>query len=313
MAFRQSALLLFSVSLFLFPAGAAPLAGQEPDQFRWDPTTIDPEIVDPENPPGILPLVIPAGDTFINAHVYTADGPGPHPTVIVLRDFPGYETNGDIAHALRRAGYNTVMMGYRGAWGIHGEFSWENAIEDVRSAVDVLRSGGLGEDYRIDPTRIHAVGDGFGGWTALMASMESRLDCVVAVAIWNAGLTGQQLASDAPGAAEWEQRIRRAASDAGPVRSDADALIAELEENAAGFDLLRNASRAQVESGVLIASAALESDAAYSSTLIAAGLSASGARSTERYLLRDAADFSATRIRLARTIVGWFEERCPVY
>lgn len=313
MPVRQT-VLLCALAATLLAAFPAVVHAQQTDAPRWDPTTLDPEMVDQENPPVLIPLTIPSGDAVLNAHLYAADGPGPHPTVIVLRDFPGWESNDDVAQALRRAGFNALMMGYRGAWNIHGEFSWENAVEDVAAAVGLLRSGSLSDEYRVDPTRIHLLGDGFGAWAGLMASMREPIQCVVAVAVWNAGLSGQQLASGAPGGPDWAERIRIAADpQTGPIRADAAELIAALGDRSGDYDLIRNASRAQVESAVLIASASLESDPAHSSTLIAAGLSASGARSTERYVLRDRADFSATRIRLARTVVGWFEERCPVY
>ena len=52
-----------------------------------------------------------------------ASGTQPHPTVILLHGFPGYEQNIDLAQSLRRDGWNVLAMHYRGAWGSQGTFS----------------------------------------------------------------------------------------------------------------------------------------------------------------------------------------------
>ena len=53
-----------------------------------------------------------------------ASGTQPHPTVILLHGFPGYEQNIDLAQSLRRDGWNVLAMHYRGAWGSQGAFSF---------------------------------------------------------------------------------------------------------------------------------------------------------------------------------------------
>ena len=47
-----------------------------------------------------------------------ASGTQPHPTVILLHGFPGYEQNIDLAQSLRRDGWNVLAMHYRGL-GVH--------------------------------------------------------------------------------------------------------------------------------------------------------------------------------------------------
>ena len=61
-------------------------------------------------------LAIPTGGVLVNGLAYIAAGPGPHPTLVIAHGWPGNEKNIDIAQSVRRAGWNTVVFNYRGAW-----------------------------------------------------------------------------------------------------------------------------------------------------------------------------------------------------
>src|SRR5919201_4500441 len=92
-----------------------------------------------EAPPQAPPAVVsdpPPDPTFpaamgwpdISSHgaklysvIYIAAGAGPHPTVLMLHGFPGNEKNLDLAHSIRRAGWNVLVPFYRGAWGSGGK------------------------------------------------------------------------------------------------------------------------------------------------------------------------------------------------
>jgi dipeptidyl aminopeptidase/acylaminoacyl peptidase len=73
--------------------------------------------VDTRSPPETLPQAIPSGGVNLNAVLYTARGPGPHPTMLLLHGLPGNEQNIDLAQAVRRAGWNVLTIHYRGSWG----------------------------------------------------------------------------------------------------------------------------------------------------------------------------------------------------
>src|SRR4051812_26200803 len=78
-------------------------------------------------PPRSETFQIPSHGAKLNALLYIADGPGPHPAVVLLHGFPGNERNLDLAQDIRRAGWDVLYFNYRGAWGSPGDFSFGNS------------------------------------------------------------------------------------------------------------------------------------------------------------------------------------------
>ena len=64
---------------------------------------------DADFPPAIVELHFESHGDRLNGHAYLADGPGPHPTVILLHGFPGNERNLDLAQDLRSDGFNVLL------------------------------------------------------------------------------------------------------------------------------------------------------------------------------------------------------------
>jgi pimeloyl-ACP methyl ester carboxylesterase len=121
--------------------------------------------------PGVLHL--PAGD-------------GPHPAVLLLHGFPGWERNFDLAHALSRAGYATLVFHYRGSWGAAGTWSWTHVLEDAAAAVAQLRG-----TPQIDASRLAVVGHSMGGFAALQTvAADPTLPLVVSIAGFDFGAAG---------------------------------------------------------------------------------------------------------------------------
>ncbi len=117
---------------------------------------------DPVHPATMNAVPIPSGETALNAVLYTADGAGPHPTVLLLHGFPGNEQNLDLAQAMRRAGWNVLTLHYRGSWGTPGAFSFHHVLEDADAALAWLR-GPAGVAAGCDPRRLAVVGHSMGG------------------------------------------------------------------------------------------------------------------------------------------------------
>jgi pimeloyl-ACP methyl ester carboxylesterase len=113
---------------------------------------------------------IPSHGAFLNAFVYVAAGPGPHPAVVLLHGFPGNERNLDLAQDIRRAGWDVLYFDYRGSWGSPGDFSFSHGIEDTAAAVDYLRSAPMARILRLDPSRIVLIGHSMGGFMAVQAA-----------------------------------------------------------------------------------------------------------------------------------------------
>jgi pimeloyl-ACP methyl ester carboxylesterase len=113
---------------------------------------------------------IPSHGGLLNAFVYEAAGPGPHPAVVLLHGFPGNERNLDLAQDIRQAGWDVLYFDYRGSWGSSGDFSFSHGIEDTAAAINYVRSPQMSRILRLDPSRIVLLGHSMGGFMAVQAA-----------------------------------------------------------------------------------------------------------------------------------------------
>jgi len=152
--------LILSVALL-----AAAAATQAQSAIDRDPAP------DKASPAALDTFQLPSHGSLLNALVYVAPGPGPHPVVLLLHGFPGNEKNLDIAQTLRRAGYDVLYFNYRGSWGSPGAFSFTHGLEDVDAAIDYLRTPANATRLRADPNRLILAGHSMGGmFTAITAA-----------------------------------------------------------------------------------------------------------------------------------------------
>ena len=186
--YGRSPFLLVLLLLFvaLFDTGCA-------DSFPDDPVTSDPPSVDDEYPPALVeaPSGLASHGHRLNGIFYLAAGRGPHPTAVLLHGLPGNERNLDLAHVLRRGGWNVAFVHYRGAWGSEGTFSFVNNVDDVARMVEFLRRESSQREYRIDADRIVLIGHSMGGGTALLAAArDPHIRGVVSIAGADLGRIG---------------------------------------------------------------------------------------------------------------------------
>ena len=139
---------------------------------RADPVTSDPASVDPDYPPTLATILLDSGGATMHGLLYVANGPGPHPTAILLHGYPGDEKNLDLAQAIRRCGWNALVFHYRGSWGSGGAYSVEHAVEDVLAAIDFCYQPGTQRSYRVDPERVALVGHSMGAYVGLIAASQ---------------------------------------------------------------------------------------------------------------------------------------------
>jgi pimeloyl-ACP methyl ester carboxylesterase len=119
---------------------------------------------------------------------YLAAGAGPHPTLVLMHGFPGYEQNLDLAQAIRRAGWNVLAVHYRGSWGVKGTFSYAHAIEDADAEVAFVKDPANVAKYHIDPAKIVLLGHSMGGFmVASAAGHDPKIAGVVMISAWNIG------------------------------------------------------------------------------------------------------------------------------
>jgi pimeloyl-ACP methyl ester carboxylesterase len=137
-------------------------------------------------PAGQVELQIKSDGSTMYGFAYTADGKGPHPTVVLLHGLPGNERSHDLAQNLRRAGYNTIYFNYRGAWGSKGTFGFQNAIDDASAVVDFLTDSLNRETLRVDTSKIAFAGHSMGAGIALIAGLKDpRVKSIVGVSVFN--------------------------------------------------------------------------------------------------------------------------------
>lgn len=158
-------------------------AGQVPSALTADPAA------DAQYPATMVSLAdLPSHGEMLLGVFYLAAGAGPHPTVILMHGFPGFEQNLDLAQAIRRTGWNVLAVHYRGSWGVKGTFSFQHAIEDADAEVAFVRDPANAKKYRVDPARIVLLGHSMGGFLVASATAhEAKVAGVAMISAWNIG------------------------------------------------------------------------------------------------------------------------------
>lgn len=131
-------------------------------------------------------LTIPSSGSKMYGFAYTADGKGPHPTVIFLHGLPGNERSLDIAQSLRRGGYNVIYFNYRGSWGSKGTFGFQNSINDVGAVIDYITDSLNSSNLKVDKDRIALYGHSMGAGFSLLAGLkDARVKAVIGISVFN--------------------------------------------------------------------------------------------------------------------------------
>lgn len=206
----------------------------------YDPLASDPP---PADPPASTPAVtFSSGGAELLGVLHLPAGPGPHPIVVLLHGFPGNERNFDLAQALRRAGYASLVFHYRGSWGVGGTWSWGHVLEDAARVAAAVRTPEFATEYRLDPRRTAVIGHSLGGFTALMtAAADPEIAAVGSVAGFDFGRAGEECAADPAVRAGYVEGF---ASSLGPLHgTSSEALVAEMQAAGASWRLTGLAPR----------------------------------------------------------------------
>ena len=162
--------------------------------IQFNPTTEDNPNIDSENPESMQPIVFMSKGEKLIGTFFKASGKEKKPTVILLHGFPGNENNFDIAHAIKRFGFNVVVFHYRGSWGSSGDFSISNSLEDLSSAIEFLSQEDISTKFSIDTNNIILIGHSMGGFLAFLASIENpRIKNIASLAGFNFGFFSNYL------------------------------------------------------------------------------------------------------------------------
>ena len=276
---------------------------------QLDPVFMDPATVDPAYPPAMEPVVIRSQGAKLSGIVYVAQGPGPHPAVILLHGYPGNERNLDLAHAIRRAGWNVLFFHYRGSWGSEGRFSIAHAIADTHAAVAFTRSAEFIRKYRTDPARLAVIGHSMGGYVSFeVLAGDPRLGCGASLAGANLGKFGEL----AQQSAEFASQLAYYIDDANAIVGDSgQAAVARWMAHAPEYDLRRLVPKLAGKSLLLIGAEGdtiLPLDQHHEPLVEALRESGYGDLTVET--LDSDHVFSSRRIALAHIVINWLNNRC---
>jgi pimeloyl-ACP methyl ester carboxylesterase len=122
---------------------------------------------DNNSPAGSTELFIPSDNALLAGLIYRANGPGKHPTLLLLHGYPGNERNLDIAQVVRAIGWNVIYFDYRGSWGSQGKFTFRNCVADVVNVVKFCNK--YQDSLKIDTANMVLFGHSMGGWICLKA------------------------------------------------------------------------------------------------------------------------------------------------
>lgn len=137
-------------------------------------------------PAGQVELEIKSSGSSMYGFAYTANGKGPHPTVVLFHGLPGNERGLDIGQNLRRAGFNVIFFNYRGTWGSKGEFKFQNAFQDAGAVLDYITDDENRYKLRVDTNKIVFLGHSMGAGIALISGLQdTRVKGIFAVSVFN--------------------------------------------------------------------------------------------------------------------------------
>jgi len=269
----------------------------------------DPEIIDLKHPAGSLEMGIPSEGARLFSITYTPQGEGPHPTILLLHGFPGYERNFDLAQIFRRAGFNTMVFHYRGSWGSEGSYSFAHVLEDTKNVIRFLLDEENCKKYSMDPSKFVLMGHSVGGFSALMNGSElPEVRHVVAMAAYNLGAVAKHRRIDE----DYAELSRGMFVDCSlPLKgTDYGTLLDEIDRNADEWDVCNHASGFKGKDLLVISGARDEvSHPQIHHYPFMRALEGAGVSTASEVIIDESHSFHSRRIELAETILAWLQEK----
>lgn len=208
--------------------------------------TADPLLTDPpadDRWPAVTSAVaIDSGGVALPGVLHVPAGAGPHPVVVLLHGFPGNERNFDLAQALRRAGFASLVFHYRGSWGAGGSWSWGHALQDAAAIARAVREPAFAAAHRLDARWLALLGHSMGGFAALTtAAADPSIAAVISVAAFDCSVAAAQCRADPAARAGYVEAF---GSELLPLRgTSGPALVAEMERAGQAWSLAALAPR----------------------------------------------------------------------
>jgi len=273
-------------------------------KLNFDPVAQDPPEGNGKSPASVRTFTIDSSGKKLIGSILIAAGEDLHPTVILLNGFPGNDTNSDIAHSIRRAGFSVVNFHYRGSWGSEGEYSWHNCIEDSQAVIKYFRSEEVVELYKCDTSKTILIGHSMGGFISLMNMiLDPHLRHACSFAGFNFGLWADFIISDEKIKNISLERMTESVKLLEGTSSEK--LLHEMIENHENWNLITGVSELAKKNILLIAAKYDQlAPVQLHHAPLAEALKKSDANFEQR-ILNTGHSFSDKRIELTREIINW--------
>jgi len=132
-------------------------------------------------------LIDVEGDT-ISGYALIAKGSKKKQTVVIIKGYPGNDSNFDLAQELRNQGLNAILFNHRGAWGSQGKYLYSNCLEDIEYLINYLAEPNVSENLRIDINNFVLIGRSLGGGVALISGCQiNRVKKIIGISNVNYG------------------------------------------------------------------------------------------------------------------------------
>lgn len=219
---------------------------------KYNPVVSDQEQRDSEYPASMLSFILQNENKKLIGTVFIAQGEEPKPLLLLLPGFPGNEVNFDIAHAVRRAGWNVLVFNYRGSWGSSGDYLFSNSLEDIDDVLAYIKNSEFKERYNTDTGKLVIAGHSFGGFNALKkASEHDEIKHAAAFACFNMGYVGK-LFEVVPGAKD--MALEKLSMGANMLNNTSgEALYNNILSHTDDWDLLQSVNKLKGKNILLIA------------------------------------------------------------
>ena len=273
---------------------------------NFNPITEDNPNIDIESPEAMQPIVFESKGEKLIGTFFKASGKEKKPTVILLHGFPGNENNFDIAHSIKRFGFNVIVFHYRGSWGSGGDFSISTSLEDVYSMIEFIYQDENSNRLSIDTNKIVLIGHSMGGFLAFLTSIKyPQIKNIASLAGFNFGFFSDYLLQNP----QFIDATMDGLSQGAMLLqgTDEEKIYTEMIANKYEWNLLSHLPEMR-EKNILIVGAEYD----YVAPLelhhypMVEGLKKVGAV-LKSEIYKSGHSFSSTRIKLSTEVVGWLE------
>jgi uncharacterized protein len=181
----------------------------------------------------------------LDAKLYLTDKIDKAPSVILLHGFPGNQSSPlGLADRLNAAGFNILVFNYQGSYLSEGNFSFDNCIDNVNSALNFLCDLGNQTKFKIDTSKIVVCGYSFGGTIAIESAMyNDKIKNVISIANDDHSISINKAATDLEFKENYRKFVEKSFEPAGPFRGDLKAQMEFNIQNVDRYDLVKNAER----------------------------------------------------------------------